>query len=103
MLPRLKPLRVNVMARSKPTTKNFSRAWKRQARNKPLRCALAPELNIVPASLSSLTSVGRWLASDRRSKSKTVAKKGEGDRRDQKRAAPAFFNLLAPLLAGFNI
>ena len=30
-------------------------------------------------------SVGRSLAADRRSKSKTVAKKGEGDRGDQKR------------------
>ena len=29
--------------------------------------------------------VGRSLAADRRSKSKTVAKKGEGDRGDQKR------------------
>jgi hypothetical protein len=29
--------------------------------------------------------VGRSLAVDRRSKSKTVAKKGEGDRADQKR------------------
>jgi len=29
--------------------------------------------------------VGRPLAADRRSKSKTVAKKGEGDRGDQKR------------------
>jgi len=29
--------------------------------------------------------VGRSLAADRRSKSKTVAKKGEGDRDDQKR------------------
>jgi hypothetical protein len=31
-------------------------------------------------------SVGRSLAADRRSKSKTVAIKGEGDRGDQKRA-----------------
>ena len=30
-------------------------------------------------------SVGRSLAADRRSKSKTIAKKGEGDRGDQKR------------------
>jgi hypothetical protein len=30
-------------------------------------------------------SVGRSLAADRRSQSKTVAKKGEGDRGDQKR------------------
>jgi len=30
--------------------------------------------------------VGRSLAADRRSKSKTVAKKGEGDRGDQKRS-----------------
>jgi hypothetical protein len=30
-------------------------------------------------------SVGRSLAADRRSKSKTVGKKGEGDRGDQKR------------------
>jgi hypothetical protein len=31
-------------------------------------------------------SVGRSLAADRRSKSKHVVKKGEGDRGDQKRA-----------------
>jgi hypothetical protein len=30
-------------------------------------------------------SIGRSLAADRRSKSKTVAKKGEGDQGDQKR------------------
>jgi hypothetical protein len=30
--------------------------------------------------------VGRSLSADRRSKSKTVAKKGDGDRGDQKRA-----------------
>jgi hypothetical protein len=29
--------------------------------------------------------VGRWRAADRRSKSKTLAKKGDGDRGDQKR------------------
>jgi hypothetical protein len=34
---------------------------------------------------SQQVSVGRSLAADRRSKSKTVAKKGEGDRGDQKR------------------
>ena len=32
-------------------------------------------------------AVGRSLAADRRSKSKTVAKKGQGDRGDQKRAS----------------
>jgi hypothetical protein len=34
---------------------------------------------------SQQVNVGRSLAADRRSKSKTVAKKGEGDRGDQKR------------------
>ena len=34
---------------------------------------------------SKQVEVGRSLAADRRSKSKTVAKKGEGDRGDQKR------------------
>jgi len=34
---------------------------------------------------SKQVSVGRSLAADRRSKSKTVAKKGEGDRGDQRR------------------
>jgi hypothetical protein len=34
---------------------------------------------------SKQVNVGRSLAADRRSKSKTVAKKGEGDRGDQKR------------------
>ena len=33
---------------------------------------------------SKQVSVGRSLAADRRSKSKTVAKKGEGDRGDQR-------------------
>ena len=32
-------------------------------------------------------AVGRSLAADRRSKSKTLAKKGQGDRGDQKRAS----------------
>ena len=35
---------------------------------------------------SKQVSVGRSLATDRRSKSKLVVKKGEGDRGDQKRA-----------------
>jgi hypothetical protein len=34
---------------------------------------------------SKQASVGRSLATDRRSKSKTIAKKGEGDRGDQRR------------------
>ena len=34
---------------------------------------------------SKQVSVGRSLAADRRSRSKTVAKKGQGDRGDQKR------------------
>ena len=34
---------------------------------------------------SKQVGVGRSLAVDRRSKSKTIAKKGEGDRGDQKR------------------
>ena len=34
---------------------------------------------------SKQASVGRSLAADRRSKSKTIAKKGEGDRGDQRR------------------
>jgi len=34
---------------------------------------------------SKQVSVGRSLAADRRSKSKTIAKKGEGDRGDQRR------------------
>ena len=34
---------------------------------------------------SKQVNVGRSLAADRRSKSKTIAKKGEGDRGDQKR------------------
>jgi hypothetical protein len=33
--------------------------------------------------------VGRSLAADRRTKAKTVAKKGEGDRGDQKPRSPA--------------
>jgi hypothetical protein len=33
----------------------------------------------------SQVNVGRSLAADRRSKSKTIAKKGDGDRGDQKR------------------
>ena len=33
----------------------------------------------------SQVNVGRSLAADRRSKSKTIAKKGEGDRGDQRR------------------
>jgi hypothetical protein len=32
------------------------------------------------------SNVGRSLASDRRSKAKTIVKKGEGDRGDQRRA-----------------
>jgi hypothetical protein len=35
---------------------------------------------------SKQVDVGRSLAADRRSKSKTVVKKGEGDRGDQRRA-----------------
>jgi hypothetical protein len=35
---------------------------------------------------SKQVNVGRSLAADRRSKSKTAAKKGEGDRGDQRRA-----------------
>jgi hypothetical protein len=38
---------------------------------------------------SKQVDVGRSLAADRRSKSKTVAKKGEGDRGDQKRQKTA--------------
>jgi hypothetical protein len=34
---------------------------------------------------SKQVNVGRSLAADRRSKSKTIAKKGEGDRGDQRR------------------
>jgi hypothetical protein len=34
---------------------------------------------------SKQANIGRSLAADRRSKSKTVAKKGEGDRGDQRR------------------
>jgi hypothetical protein len=34
---------------------------------------------------SKQVNVGRSLAADRRSKSKTIAKKGEGDRGDRKR------------------
>ncbi|MEW6267992.1 MAG: hypothetical protein AB1689_01685 [Thermodesulfobacteriota bacterium] len=36
---------------------------------------------------SSMAEKGRSLASDRRTKAKTVAKKGEGDRGDQKRTS----------------
>ena len=36
-------------------------------------------------STKSQVNVGRSLAADRRSKSKTIAKKGDGDRGDQKR------------------
>jgi hypothetical protein len=35
---------------------------------------------------SKQVNTGRSLAADRRSKSKTIAKKGEGDRGDQRRA-----------------
>jgi hypothetical protein len=36
---------------------------------------------------SKQVNVGRSLAADRRSKSKTVVKKGQGDRGDQKRSS----------------